>query len=142
VTVNVNSVGQTITYSVQTVNPNDSSVTGPVSSATPVTFIAANADNDGDGMTNTAEDAAGTNPFSAVSVFRVQSTERSSPGSLTLTWSSVPGKQYYVDTASSPGGPYSPIAQVGATPNSATTSFTATFGTNEPARFYRVRLGP
>jgi hypothetical protein len=141
VTVTAN-VGQTINYTVQTVNPNDPTVTGPVSSGTSVTFLAATADNDGDGMTNASEDAAGTSPFSATSVLRVQAIERTSSGSVTLTWSSVPGRQYYVDVASSPGGTYSPVAQVGADPNAATTSYTATAGTSAPARFYRVRVAP
>lgn len=142
VTVTANNVGQTITYTVQTVNPNDPTVTGPVSSATSVTFVDAAGDNDSDGMTNGNEDLAGTNPFSATSVFRVQSIEVSAPDAVTLTWSSVPGKQYYVDVASSPGGTYSAIAQIGAASNATTTSFTATSGSTATARFYRIRLVP
>jgi glycosidase len=141
VTVTANNVGQTITYTVQTVNPNDRTITGPVSGGTSVTFLTAGADHDGDGMTNANEDIAGTNPMSATSVFRVQAMERSGPSAVTLTWSSVPGEHYFVDVASSPGGTYSPIERVEAAANAATTSYTAPAPTDGSARFYRVRVG-
>ena len=133
------SVGQTVTYTVTTVNPNDETVTGPSSTASSVKFIAADADEDGDGMPNGDENVAATNPFSATSVFRVVEVARAGSGSTTITWNSVPGKQYYVDVASAPGGTYSAVELLSAS-GGATTSYTDTSAPAGTARFYRVRV--
>src|SRR5207253_8769366 len=65
------SIGQTLTVIIQTVNPNDNSVTGPASSPINIKLIDPNGDDDGDGMINASENVAGTNPFDPNSIFHV-----------------------------------------------------------------------
>jgi glycosidase len=135
-------LGQTITYTVQSVNPNDFNVLGPISQQSQVTFLDGNADHDGDGMSNAQEDLAGTNPFDPWSVFGVQAITRSSATSTTITWSSVPGKEYYVDRSSTPDSSgFAPITFVPAAAAGSTTTFTDTSATGDQPRFYRVRIG-
>ena len=131
--------GQTVTVTIQSVNPNDNSVTGPASSPTNIKFINPNGDDDGDGMTNGAEDAAGTNPFDPNSVFRVTSVSRPDASHVAVTWSSVSGKQYVVQSASAPGGTYGDVLGSSITAGGSSTS--ETISAAGPA-FYRVRIGP
>ena len=69
----------------------------------------ANADPDGDGASNVMEFSAGTNPHDPSSVFRVTGMTRNG-SNLTLTWASVSGKTYVVQSAAMPGvrGPTCP----------------------------------
>jgi hypothetical protein len=131
--------GQTLSVVVQAVNPSDNAVAGPSSSPANFYLLDPNGDNDGDGMTNGAEDTAGTNPLSAASFFRVINVTRPDTTHVSVTWSSVSGKKYELESASTPGGPYDPV------PNSvisATTTTTAeTVSANAPA-FYRVKVVP
>lgn len=62
---------------------------------------AANADNDGDGVSNLQEFLAGTNPADAASVLKVGIT--TSPQGCRLVWSTVPGQVYQVQVASQLG---------------------------------------
>jgi hypothetical protein len=124
-------IGQTLTVVIQTVNPNDNTVMGPSSSPVNIKLLDPNADDDGDGMTNSAEDAAGTNPLDPHSLFHVTGITTSS-----ITWSSVPGKTYHVYTSTTPGGTYTPVgADIVA--NAATASEAISVTT--PA-FYKVQL--
>jgi hypothetical protein len=124
-------IGQTLTVVVQTVNPSDNTVTGPSSSPVNIKLIDPNGDDDGDGVTNAAEDTAGTNPFDPTSVFRIVAMTPTS-----VSWSSVPGKTYHVDMATAAGGPYSPIGvDIVA---SGSTSMETVSG-SAPA-FYKVRV--
>jgi hypothetical protein len=125
--------GQTLTVVIQTVNPNDNSVAGPSSNPTNIKFIDPNGDDDGDGMANSAEDVAGTNPFDANSIFHVTSVTNSS-----VTWSTVPGRKYRLETAATPNGAYSPVGPiVTATGN----SFSESVSVSPPA-FYHVVIVP
>jgi len=125
--------GQTVTVVIQAVNPSDNSVTGPASNATDVKFIDPNGDDDGDGMKNSAEDEAGTNPFNPNSVFRVTSVTSTS-----VTWSTVPGKKYQLDSSNAPNGTYNPVGpQLTAAGNSLSENVTVA-----PPVFYRVRIVP
>jgi hypothetical protein len=56
-----------------------------------------NSDTDGDGFTDGAEDITGTDPLSAVSYFDV-GYSNSPAGNVLLTWGSVPGRLYTVQT--------------------------------------------
>ncbi|NCY20692.1 hypothetical protein EBX31_01890, partial [bacterium] len=59
--------------------------------------VSASADSDGDGFTNAQEYSLGTDPQSAASTFKVSELARSG-NSLTVSWASVPGKVYQVQT--------------------------------------------
>ena len=62
----------------------------------------ANDDSDGDGRTNAEELAAGTHPGQAASRFEVTAAVIQGDGRLKVSWSSVPGKFYQVETAADP----------------------------------------
>ena len=96
-TVNA-AAGQTVSITVEAVNPNDHAKAGPSSTASAtLTVLAANGDLDNDGMTNAAEDVAGTNPFDRESKFAIIQTA-SAPGQVTLTFPTVPGRYYHVQS--------------------------------------------
>lgn len=65
----------------------------PNSTTTPVKLLAATADDDADGQSNEAEAAAGTNPLSSASTFKVNSAAAPANGEFTITWASVVGKR-------------------------------------------------
>jgi len=105
-------------------------------------------DLDGDGASNLSEFLAGTQPDNSNSVFRIVGFQPQ-PGNVLLTWSTVGGKSYFVQTnAPLAGGAftnnfgdYSPLISVAGTGES-TTNYTVSGGTsNAPARYYRIRLG-
>jgi hypothetical protein len=127
-------IGQTYTVTVTAVNPNDNSKVGPSTTAT-VKFLDPAADDDGDGMNNAAEDASGTNPLNPTSVLRIGSVTRTG-GDALVTWTSVVGKQYQVETAASPNGAYTPVGPV----ISATSSMTSATVPATSRTFYHVKL--
>ncbi len=99
-----------------------------------------NDDADGDGQSNAIEYLAGTNPKSGSSCFRA-SLVGGVGGKLLLSWPSVPGKAYAVESHESLIGPWTTVTSVfGAASPAATTSFTVT--RDAARKFYRVRLGP
>lgn len=103
---------------------------------------ARDADPDGDGMTNEAEFAAGTDPRSATSVLRLLSVSVLPGGSQTaLAWNAVQGRSYTIQGAPNPEGPWTDLGTP--VPGSApTTEVTLPVPNPEPHRFYRVRLVP
>jgi hypothetical protein len=134
------SPGQTASVVIQTVNPNDNSKTGPTSTPTIIKFIDPNGDEDGDGMKNSAEDAAGTNPFDSSSLLKVMTMNQPDANHLALTWESVPGKKYQVQSAPSAGGTYNGVGPVlTAGSNQFTLSETVP---SASLIFYRVALVP
>ena len=124
--------GDVVSVVVKATNQDSSAQSGNGSSST-VTLLDPNGDSDADGMKNSAEDIAGTNPLSATSVFRITSVN-----SATVTWSSVVGKTYQLKSATSPGGIYTATAP----PITATGSMTAQSITPTPGIFYRVEIAP
>ena len=110
------------------------------------------ADFDGDGAINTNEYLSGTVPTNSASFFRVTSIVRSGANTndISLTWTTVGGHSYLVQTnAPPPGGHYTnnfsdlsaPIQFLGT--GESTLTYTDSAGaTNNPTRFYRVKLGP
>jgi hypothetical protein len=107
-------------------------------------------DFDGDGARNADEFRAGTVPNDPISVFRIVGLEPEA-GQLRLTWTTVGGKSYRVQTNGAPAnGSFtnnysdsSPLISIMTTGESITNYLVPTVGiTNVPARYYRVRLVP
>jgi hypothetical protein len=63
-------------------------------------------DPDQDGSTNEQEFKAGTDPFNAQSVLRVQSLNRQPNGLMNVAWPSVAGRSYQLEWSSHIDGPY------------------------------------
>ncbi len=133
--------GTSASLSVQAVNPNDTSQTGPASAASvAVKRLNAAADEDGDGLLNSAEDAAGTNPFDPESRFRIISVVRQNESSVQVVWASVAGRKYLLEAAGDLATGFAPVSGVVQSTGS-TTQFTDTAGTDDH-RFYRVTVVP
>jgi hypothetical protein len=104
-------------------------------------------DSDGDGMTDVAEEVAGTDPEDPASVLKILGMTRDA-GSITLAWEGVPGRQYQAEQSdnlaawqSVPG--VDPVSLPTPVPPSAITSplLEATFPQGGATkRFYRIRV--
>jgi len=92
-------------------------------------------DRDGDSVADEVESLFGTNPDSPGSVPAATLTSTSG-GGMTLTWTSVPGVVYRVETSTSLGS----WVAVQTFTGTGSWSFTPTPG--EPLRFYRVTAAP
>jgi autotransporter-associated beta strand protein len=110
---------------------------------------AASADPDGDGMNNTNEFVAGTNPTNSFSALRIISVVQQS-NDVNVTWTTAGGRTNAVQaTAGDGAGGYStnfadisgPIIIPGSV-DTTTNYVDVGGGTNSPARYYRVRLVP
>jgi hypothetical protein len=137
-------VGDQISVSVQPVHALDFSQAAATSSSSlSNTFLSPAADQDADGMNNSAEEIAGTSPFDASSRLQVFPLSPSA-GAMTLTWSSVPGKTYRVQWSDNLGtGSFGSSAQsplITASQGSST-SWTDPTATGS-RRFYRVMVVP
>jgi hypothetical protein len=109
---------------------------------------AADADPDGDGLTNEAEFQAGTDPTNSASGLRITSTERQGTD-VVITWDTAGGHTNVVQATAGDGGGYStnftdlsgPVIIPGS--GDAVTNYVEVGGaTNAPSRYYRVRLAP
>ena len=99
-----------------------------------------NADPDVDGLSNSREYLAGTDPNDANSVLRI-TAESLSPGgtSASLTWNSVPTRYYYILKTTGLVSPVWTDSGFGLVTPSVGSSTMVTFNdTNAPGRFYRV----
>ena len=93
------------------------------------------ADADGDGLSNLAEQAAGTDAGNPTSVFKITAIIRNGDGSVTCTFPAIAGKTYRIETSSD----LATWATFGSD-ISATTSGPQTFtDTAASPRYYRVR---
>ncbi len=115
---------------------NNAPVEGAFSSGSVGTLLLDPAgDQDHDGMSNAAEDVAGTNPLDAGSVLRILSLTN---GNL-LSWAAVPGKAYRVFATSDLTTNFVPVG-------GSVTAVTATATFMDPAtnapRYYRVNVLP
>ena len=112
-----------------------------------------NADYDGDGVSNTNEFLAGTNPANPASLFRIMSAlpQITQSNNMVITWTTAGGHTNAVQsTAGAANGSYAtnnfadisgPIIISGS--GDTTTNYVDVGGaTNKPARYYRVRLVP
>ena len=131
-------LGETLYARVDAVN--NAGIEGaPSAASTGVPVLDPNGDADGDGISNAAEDAAGTDPLDARSGLRVTSVIRNVFAQTTqVTWTSVPGKQYQVDRAGNLNSSnYAPVSAV-LTATGSTMNFTDAFSASQV--FYRVRV--
>lgn len=99
-------------------------------------------DFDGDGQSNGSELLTGTIPSSGASVFATTIVPVG-PNQLSLTWPSVAGKNYRVESQTTLVGSWSVIATVPAAASPAVfTSHVMARGNGEAMRFYRIALDP
>jgi hypothetical protein len=89
-----------VAITVKAVNPEVPSNAGPSSVASAnIKLLPAAMDEDGDGMSNSDEDNAGTNPLDNGSNFSVSSQTLENNGDVTITWTPVTGKTYKVQSS-------------------------------------------
>lgn len=100
-------------------------------------------DFDGDGFTNEQERLAGTDPTNGTSALRPTNFSRSSDGTtFNLTWASVPGKTYQVETSQSLlNNQWSDIGSP-VTATETTSALTVPLAPADDRRFYRVKVLP
>lgn len=123
---------------VSSLTPGQSDI-GPPNPASPtssVILLAAGSDSDGDGQANADEQAAGTNPLDSGSVFRVGGIVRSG-GMVQVTFSSVPGYSYRLETSTTLDAGWSDVGPV-MEANAAVSLLEAPV--DGPRRFFRVRV--
>ncbi len=116
---------------------NNGSLEGPYTdSSAGVWLLAPTADQDGDGMSNGAEDLAGTNPLNANSLLRILSLANGNQ----LTWSSISNRSYQVEATTNLAFAFSPLSGV-VTATGSSAAYTDLTATNR-TKYYRVRLVP
>ena len=105
------------------------------------TLPVSDADTDGDGQSDAAEAIAGTDPNDPNSVFKIIRIEGSQIGEVDITWNSVPGTTYMVET-SSDLSVWTPLAtlEASAEPAETTTQTVDTPLASETTKFYRLRV--
>lgn len=109
----------------------------PGSTTTAVQLLSAAGDQDGDGESNADEQAAGTNPLSAASVFRVTGVVRNG-GNVEVSFSSVAGRSYQLETSATLlSGPWMDAGSAVEATGPATMISVPASGER---RFYRVRV--
>ncbi len=137
-------IGDYVTITVQAVNPSDTGNAGPTSLASEsIKTLDATADEDGDGTSNAAEQTAGTNPLNNASVFRIESIASVSTN-YTVTWSSVIGKNYLVESSPDLTSTFTALSgtiPASNTPPGTSTSYIDTNVTGSK-KFYRVKIVP
>jgi hypothetical protein len=100
---------------------------------------AATSDRDGDGYTTTQEYFAGTNPADAQSRLALTPPQ---PGSDSVRWQSVPGKNYSVLRSENVSGPYT-VWHTGITATDTTTSVSdPDLALRLKSFFYRIQVDP
>jgi hypothetical protein len=104
----------------------------------------ADADADGDGMSNLREYLAGTNPTNAASRLAITSLTLTN-GNVRVCWSAVGGKHYFLQTNSDLSTAFSdasPVIAIPGTGETVTNYLDSRAATNGQTRFYRIRLAP
>jgi T5SS/PEP-CTERM-associated repeat protein len=110
----------------------------------PLNPFDAAADRDGDKMSDLEEYLAGTNPTNSASSLRILSQIRTN-NDMRVSWTAVGGKTYVLQAGTTPTSGFADLSPVIAVPGSGetVTNWLHTGGaTNQPGRYYRVRLGP
>jgi T5SS/PEP-CTERM-associated repeat protein len=101
-------------------------------------------DADHDGASNLQEYLAGTNPANTMSLLHIMNTTLSN-GDVRVTWSTVGGRSYTVQTSSFAGIGFAdaiPFITSPGTNESTTNYLDIGAATNASSRFYRIRLAP
>ena len=131
--------GQHVSVSVASTNPYDTQAASPTSTTGPtIKMLDPAADEDGDGVSNAAEDIAGTNPLDNTDYFHVTGVSTTGSNSVQITWSSKPGKQYQVESTTSLGVSFTPVGPV--TPSAGgTTSYTDS-PVSGSRKFYHIKV--
>jgi len=93
-------------------------------------------DSDGDGMSDSAEASAGTDPFDATSVLRAF-LERI-PDGFRIRWSSVPGRSYVIQKAGALTGSWTDLAKT--TTDAVSTESSVSIPSDPEGAYFRVRL--
>ncbi len=134
------SAGQNVSITVQAVNPHITAHAGPASTtSTTIRLLTPQADEDGDGQSNAAEHLAGTDPLTATSVLKVTSASTAG-NTFSLTWTSVPGKIYAVQTSPNLTDTFTDVSPaLFAGPGEFTKSWSDPAASGE-RKFYRVRV--
>lgn len=144
-------IGGTLIYKTLVLDPNaDADVDGipnnweQAHGLDPLNPLDAEADSDGDGMSNLQEYLAGTNPTNCASAFRITSVTLTNNNAL-ITWRTAGGRTNIVQALTYRSGSYADLSSnvviVGS--GDVTTNYLDVGGaTNQPCRFYRIRLVP
>ncbi len=134
-------VGQTLYARVVSLNNAGIESTSASTASAAVRLLTAGGDEDVDGLSNEAEDIAGTDPLNGSSALKIAESSRPSATSFTVVWSSVPGKVYRVQASADMVTPFADISGDLPATAGATTSYTDTSATGA-RKFYRVRVVP
>ncbi len=118
----------------------NAAIVGPQSATSAaVAVLDPAADDDGDGVNNANEIISGTNPLDRNSVLKVTSTGKNA-GTVTVTWSSVAGVKYVIDSTPDLSAGFSPLSGT-ITASGVSTSYDDV-GATGVQQFYRVRVVP
>ena len=120
---------------------NQAGISGPFSaSSAAVVALDPAADADGDGQSNAAEEAAGTDPLLSTSTFKI--TGIVTRGSdMVITAATVAGRAYQLESSPTLLAPWSPLGDP-VSASGPTSSFTHLGGAAGGKRFYRLRVAP
>jgi hypothetical protein len=146
--------GGTLIYGSAVLNPNDDTDGDGIPNGyeqshglDPLNAADASADNDGDGQSNLQEYLAGTDPNSSTSTFQIASMVITG-NDLRVAWTMGPGKTNALQRTTGDGSGgyssnnYANIFIVTNTAGTVTNFLDAGAATNNPSRYYRVRLMP
>lgn len=99
-------------------------------------------DEDGDGQSNASEFLTGTNPTSGSSMFAATAVPAAA-NKILLSWPSLPGRIYRIESATSPAGPWATLSSAPAAESPAvSTSVEVDRSPSLGATFYRIALDP
>lgn len=148
--------GQTLYATVRAVNNAGVESTSSAGS-TGTIALDPNADQDGDGMKNGDEDLAGTNPLDSKASFHVTNITRPTATTISISWTTVPGKNYQVGSTANLGTAFAPITtsipadgnpgpdsepMSGGSVTRSNNLITFTYSTTGSPRFYNVAIAP